>query len=317
MGATPRKGALLRFTLRDGSVGYADCHPWPELGDVPLGEQLEAWRARRFTAILDQSTLLAFVDAEARRGERSLFTGLNVPPSHLSIPDAASEEPDQLDLKLHEAKLKGFTVVKVKATDDPDADWPWLTHIGGLCQEFGVRARIDFNARLDFESVVNLVDRLRSGTGGLSWIDWLEDPAPFNDEVWRSIRARTGCRLALDLALRMPDASARRAAEVVVYKSAVNAALDYTFLVKNTGLRVCYTSYLDHPVGQAFAAYAAAANIVEAETVETCGLLTHDVYEPNAFSERLRTNGPVLIPPEGTGIGFDDLLENLPWEELK
>jgi len=30
----------------------------------------------------------------------------------------------------------------------------------------------------------------------------------------------------------------------------------------------------------------------------------------------LRTDGARLLPPEGTGIGFDDLLERLPWQRL-
>jgi len=34
-GARPREGALLRV-----GEGFADVHPWPELGDAPLDEQL-------------------------------------------------------------------------------------------------------------------------------------------------------------------------------------------------------------------------------------------------------------------------------------
>jgi len=34
-GARPRAGALLR-----AGDGFADIHPWPELGDAPLDEQL-------------------------------------------------------------------------------------------------------------------------------------------------------------------------------------------------------------------------------------------------------------------------------------
>jgi O-succinylbenzoate synthase len=134
---------------------------------------------------------------------------------------------------------------------------------------------------------------------------------------WSNLHVRFGVRRAFDRAKGRSVNIAVRSSEVLIYKSAVDPALEYSSLVSASSLPISYTSYLDHPVGQAFATYSAAANIIGATTVETCGLLTHDVYEPNAFSERLKTNGPVLIPPEGTGIGFDDLLENLPWVELK
>ena len=48
-----------------------------------------------------------------------------------------------------------------------------------------------------------------------------------------------------------------------------------------------------------------------------CGLLTHALYENDPFIERMRSAGPLLIAPEGTGIGFDDLIERLPWERLR
>ena len=50
-----------------------------------------------------------------------------------------------------------------------------------------------------------------------------------------------------------------------------------------------FTSYMDHPLGQAFAAYVAAD--VKAEHSELCGLAglaSHTRFEPNAFSEALQ-----------------------------
>ena len=69
---------------------------------------------------------------------------------------------------------------------------------------------------------------------------------------------------------------------------------------------------MDHPVGQFFAAYVAATHRVSAR----CGLFTHALYEPDAFIERIRAEGAQLLPPDGTGIGFDDLLEDLPWTRI-
>jgi hypothetical protein len=47
---------------------------------------------------------------------------------------------------------------------------------------------------------------------------------------------------------------------------------------------------------------------------EIHGILSHHVFEPNTFSERLQQQGAVLVPPQGTGIGYDDLLETLDWK---
>src|SRR5687768_11414487 len=38
--AGARKGALLRMRTDSGAEGFADLHPWPELGDLPLETQL-------------------------------------------------------------------------------------------------------------------------------------------------------------------------------------------------------------------------------------------------------------------------------------
>jgi O-succinylbenzoate synthase len=70
---------------------------------------------------------------------------------------------------------------------------------------------------------------------------------------------------------------------------------------------------MDHPVGQFFAAYVAATHDVSAR----CGLMTHVLYESDPFIERMERDGARLLPPRGTGIGFDDLLEALPWKPLR
>lgn len=39
-------------------------------------------------------------------------------------------------------------------------------------------------------------------------------------------------------------------------------------------------------------------------------------YMPDVWRERIRTGGPPLLPPDAAGIGFDDLLEGLPWIKI-
>ncbi len=71
-------------------------------------------------------------------------------------------------------------------------------------------------------------------------------------------------------------------------------------------------------VGQCFAAWEAA---VAAESypsvVDVCGLVTQGLFEANPFSEWLGEPRPEFRVPAGTGLGFDALLEDLPWTRLR
>jgi o-succinylbenzoate synthase len=258
----PRHGALIRV---DG--GVADIHPWPELGDAPLDEQL-AMLARGETTPLTRASLdFASIDALARHEGRNLFDGLTIPPSHWPGPDP----PD------------GFDTVKLKSIDQiPDH----------------VRLRIDFNATLAPDEFVRIAATLPRER-----IDFIEDPCVYEASIWIDLRARTGLRLALD---RKESTEHRQGADVLIIKPALEP-------IPNTESEIVVTSYMDHPVGQLCAAYAAA----KAGITTTCGLITHVLYENDPFIERMQIDGTRLVPPGGMGWGFDDLLENLPWRRLE
>ena len=266
--AGPRRGALIRV-----NGGCADVHPWPELGDLPLDEQL-ALLARGETTPLTQASLeFAGIDAAARRDGRSLFKGLTIPRSHWPGPDPPP----------------GFDTVKLKGVDViPDR----------------VRLRIDFNATLTPEEFVEIAATLPRER-----IDFIEDPCTYDASTWRDLRERTGLRLALDRAAN--SGQHRRSSlcsdsyDVLILKPAVEE-------ITCTDAETVVTSYMDHPIGQLCAAYAAAT----ANITSTCGLITHVLYENDAFIERMRIESTRLVPPGGTGWGFDDLLEKLPWRTL-
>lgn len=259
-----RRGALLNI---DG--GYADVHPWPELGDADLDEQLALLARGETTVLTAQSLRFAMADAFARRAGRSLFDGLTVPRSHW--PAAAGEAPE------------AFDTIKVKM---PGSELPPKG-----------RLRLDFNATLDAEAFAHVARTLPKER-----IDFVEDPCPYDAATWRTLRQETGLRLALDREVAVEGV------DVLVVKPAIQN-VDTLDLGRR---EVVVTSYMDHPVGQLHAAVVAARVSPDA----VCGLVTHLLYEPDAFSERLTVDGARLVPPGGTGIGFDDLLEGLPWMEL-
>jgi o-succinylbenzoate synthase len=258
-----REGALLRV-----EDGFADVHPWPELGDAPLDEQLALLARGETTPLTRASLRLAALDADARRRGVSLFAGLTIPLSHWP----GNEPPD------------GFDTVKTKGVMETPEH---------------VRIRIDFNARLTAAQFARIAATLPHER-----IDFIEDPCPYEERTWNDLREKTGLRLAFDLpptANRQPPT----AYDVLVHKPALQ-----TDWPRHNDVVV--TSYMDHPVGQFGAAYVAATH----ETNARCGLMTHVLYEPDAFIERVQRDGARLLPPRGTGIGFDDLLEKLPWTSI-
>jgi O-succinylbenzoate synthase len=74
---------------------------------------------------------------------------------------------------------------------------------------------------------------------------------------------------------------------------------------------------MDHPVGQAFAAWEAARLELQFPgLVGICGLQTHHLFESNEFAEALGPWSPEFKAPDGIGLGFDDLLAAQPWTRL-
>jgi O-succinylbenzoate synthase len=255
-----RYGALLRI-----GNGFADLHPWPELGDLPLDTQLAMLARGETTAQSAASLHLAQIDGEARTRGVSLFDGLTIPESHWPGNDPPA----------------GFDTVKIKGVVRVPDD---------------VRIRIDFNATLTPAEFLDVVETLSDER-----IDFIEDPCPYDEETWANLRDMTGLRLAVDRV-----APAGHSYDVLVHKPALRSAWP------EEDCEIVVTSYMDHPIGQFGAAYVAATH----QTSTRCGLMTHVLYEPDAFIERMERDGARLLPPKGTGIGFDDLLESLPWKML-
>lgn len=261
----PRHGALIRV-----GDGFADVHPWPELGDAPLDEQLQRLAHGESTPLIARSLDFAEADGRARSRGQSLFEGLTIPMSHW--PGDDPPEP--------------FDTAKIKCGPGVPADLPPR-----------VRLRLDFNATLtadELERIAKTLPRER--------IDFIEDPCLYDAAAWNRLRERTRLRLALDRGTETDGV------DVLVVKPAVQR-------FPEPEKEIVITSYMDHAVGQMAAAWVAASNA--GRVSERCGLFTHVLFEPDAFFDRIRSDGPRLLAPEGTGLGFDEILDNLPWKRLR
>ena len=309
--SNPRQGALLRFSFSDGSTGYSDCHPWTELGDFPLSEQLDLLKSWQFTHLTRRSGEFARADAQSRLLGRSLWDRLTVPPSHKFWPDVLNLHREEI----LSWKKEGFTRAKFKVGSAPAAEAAVLARFALFFEEYSIRIRLDFNSLLTRVEFEEFIERLGSAR---RFIDFVEDPIPYDSKTWTQIQRNCEIRLALD---RLPPGRFHEldaeAISVFIIKPAFQDPEPIVDLAKNWGKTVVVTSYLDHPIGQLSAAWTSAQIAArDPECVEVCGLLSHLAYRPNEFSEQLNTQGAQLIPSVELGFGMTKLLENLPWKPL-
>jgi len=348
----PRRGALLRVVFADEVVGYADCHPWPELGDLPLSDQLAclrdltipdllngrtpeqfvspvgslgqgpleqaeaspAWTSAegaKVTLLASRSMEFARLDGKARARGRSLWEGLQIPVSHALVNNVQQLSGADLKSKAEQ----GFKHLKIKMGIHPRQEAKALVALAPAFHELALKLRLDFNAGLsaiEFEEFLETLGDVRDS------VDYIEDPTVYDPRVWAQAQRRWGIRLALD---RLSEETYRLLAphsfSVLVVKPAIQKPEPLFQLAEKFRASLVVTSYLDHPIGQLCAARVAAQAALRPElVVEACGLLSHGAYEWNSFSEQLRTSGPVLLAPSGTGVGMDGALAELKWEQI-
>ena len=293
-----RHGALLRVEASGGAFGYADLHPWEELGDLPLGEQLAKLSRGETTNLTRASLAFAELDGMARTERCSLWDGLTVPPSHFLLPGAADAVPGALDSALRE----GFTRFKLKVGGVQEAEERLLLSLARRLSEADgePRLRLDYNETLTASKFAAHLARVENL---LPVLDFVEDPCLFDTDIWRELSQATGAELALDRA-----ADTGQFTGTLIHKPARFGPEPPATAAR----RVVVTTYLDHPLGQLGAAWVAA----HLAPGETHGLVSHRAYARNAFSDQLGWHGPALTLPGGTGFGFDEELARLDWIRL-
>ena len=287
------EGVLVRVA---GGVGCLQ--PWPSLGDDPLDVHLAALAAGRVTPLAARALECARTDGQARRGGRWLFAGLAVPPSHAILPGTPSAGA------IVAAAREGVGAVEVKAGPE------WRQRLeawAGACALPDVRLRLDFNETLDPGEAAAMVAAVARWLG--PGVDFIEDPCPFDRDVWARLESSSGLRLAADRACARPGADRF----LGVLKPAVEDADAVVAAAARSGRKLVVTTNMDHPVGQLWAAWHAARAASAGVLAGPCGLLTHTLFAEDEFSRRLSVSGGVLIGPPGTGLGYDDLVQALPW----
>jgi O-succinylbenzoate synthase len=288
--------------LKDAEGGHACIQPWPELGDPPLQKCLDDLAGPRRWPIVRRALRCLEMDGAARSLPDALFDELEVPQSHATLPacDLAA---------LEQAVAAGFAVVKLKCGADLAAERRFLDSI--FRDHPSVKCRLDFNETGDAKELAAWL--LSLPVEHRTRIDFIEDPCPFSDTKWRELFLGTRVPLAVDR-----EAAPHRAdAQFTVIKPAIDEPWLLAEAALGYGQRVVVTSYMDHPLGQAFAAWEAGRLALQFPgLVGLCGLQTHHLFEPDAFTEALGPWTPDFHAPPGTGLGFDELLGKLPWKRV-
>ena len=143
--------------------------------------------------------------------------------------------------------------------------------------------RVDFNSSLHANQLVEFTRALSHDC--LQRIDFIEDPFPYDPETWKSLSELTRVDFALD---RGPFDAAIGFA-VRIWKPSI-------FSSEPINVPVCITHNMDHELGRRYAAYQA-------------GIITNGVT--------VHGTGEFESSKNGTGLGMDDYLESIMWEDLK
>lgn len=290
-----RRGALLKFTFSDKLIGYSDCHPWTELGDLPLEEQLSLLSQNKITPLIQASRENAKKDARARSKNISLLADQTIPKSHFLIVNLLECERSTLE----SLKQEGFTHLKIKVGRNVEAESQQLLT---LFLNAPFKLRLDFNETLNreqFDQFCSKMEPLKER------IEFIEDPFPFEEQEWTDFQNQ-GWRLAADRqAIKALDLF--HAAKFLILKPSQRPL----FMSNNQDIIV--TSNLAHPLDQQVAAYFA-ATIGSKNHVH--GLLSHRAYLPYSPPLNRSTSGPDFIVTEGLGYGLDDYLHHLEWKPL-
>lgn len=296
-----REGALLKVSFNSGKMGYADCHAWPELGDLPIQEQLTKLAQGVKTPLICCALDFARLDAESRSNRKRILTSFpQYPQSHFLVSNLFSLTSNQVSAFVRE----GYTHVKIKVGRDIDRE---IERLHDLFVNTALKLRLDFNETASPEQFGSFLSRMDSLK---KQIDFIEDPFPYSYQDWKEVQS-DGWTLACD---REAGAAAGspEAAQILIVKPAINSTSEWQEWKEQKRI---VTSYLGHPLGQVAAAYV--AQEVDPSCTFVHGLLSHHVYEPNAFSRQLNWQGPSFIPPLGEGCGFDSDLGALQWTLLK
>ncbi|MGZ3803705.1 MAG: enolase C-terminal domain-like protein [Pseudobdellovibrionaceae bacterium] len=304
-----RRGTLLKIEWPDDIIGYADLHPWLELGDAPWEDQLADLRQGKISPMLEQSIWMARKDGQFRKKGINAFGSSPSIKNNYIVSDV-SAEPEWLADRL---KADGFETVKIKVGRDLKKESEYISMLG---QDGAFQLRLDFNAIGNWQTY----ERFMAGVNkvALQRVQYVEDPFPYDAQAW--IEAKRFAPIAIDNEISKVDFKNLQGKpfDVIILKP---AKMDVGKTVQNCiiqDLKLTVTSYMDHPLGVAHAlAIASELKKSHPQRVLDAGCMTLKLFQMEAYSAEMEISGPYVKRSPGKGVGFDLLLSKEPWAQLK
>ena len=304
----PRQGAWLRVRFSDDSVGYGDLCPVTVFKDLPLIKQLDLLEQGQATALSACALACAKADADARSRSAKLHSDQQI-ENHYLVPDIVNFPMERISI----LEQRGYRYFKVKMGSELERESRALRQ---LCEGLssGSKIRLDFNLKTDQESFFRWLDQVADWlTPGL---DFIEDPFTYVPAEWQRVSKEYGVRLALDYLEPQYDLTAAGAAVLVIKPAMQDLASVDQFLIQ-PDRSIIVTHYLESALGQSYAlAIAQQLAAIWGERLEVCGLQMVDYYLDSEFQRQIKNDGPFVLPPDGTGLGFDQILERQRWIKL-
>ncbi|MBO9667513.1 MAG: hypothetical protein J7501_11960 [Bdellovibrio sp.] len=302
-----RSGALFKVEWPDGNIGYADLHPWTELGDDSLEKQIEGLRKGKISRMMEQTIWLARKDALLRKAGKTFLTAGEKVRNNFLVSNVDEIIPGYLD----DVKRQGFSTIKLKVGRNLKDEATAITRIAAA----DLKIRLDFNGLGSWQTFEKFMTNLSPNER--AWIEYVEDPFPYDKAAWAE--AKKLIKIAIDAPYAKVDWDNLQKApfDIVVIKPAkmdVDQAIERCM---KFNLKATVTSYMDHPVGVMHAlAIAMECKQNHPSIMLDAGCLTHRCYQMDSFSAEMNTQGPFIAGVKGKGIGFDRLLGALPWQSL-
>lgn len=304
--SSAREGALLKVEWSEEKIGYADLHPWPELGDESLTTQLDQLKKLKRTPLLEQAILLASRDADGRQKKINIYDDQPLLKNNALITSLNGKNFRSLSSLVDQ----GFTTFKIKAglsvTDE-------TKFINNLVETYPVKLRLDFNNRLssqDFEKYQSVLSAKAK-----EQIEYVEDPFFYESTKWQY--TKKSLKLALDWNLNQVSSYELPEADVLIIKPTRDNVETRVAQAKKWGMKVTVTSHMGHPLGvMQCMQVAQSLHRDYPQIMNDPGCMTFDVYRSTEFHSDLNVEGPYIKKAKGYGIGFDVSLKGQKWLPL-
>ncbi len=305
-------GCLLKFEFED-QVGYSTAQTWPEFGDPLLEDVLEELKNIKSinensnSQIINNILSWAKMDAWARAQKQPLFDNKNIKNNYL-VTDICQFDTQALSA----LNKKNISILKFKFGRNIAAETKVLKETSEF-KKF--KWRIDFNSTFSLDKIFTW---LKQNPWIIDNLEYLEDPVPFNVREWSEIKSKFKINLALDIKVDefIKIKNSETVVDIIIIKPFSDHVEALTQWALDKNIKVVFTSYMDHLIGQSFAAVIAHQHSASlGEQLLDCGLSTNHVFEPYKYTLN-QANASKGIASNNYGVGYGDLLEFEPWELL-